>query len=76
MMHWTSVSGLRVDCPKVDEFIGALEKVCRTYGLSISHEDTQGAFIIDLFDQSNIHWLQVAGITPAVEELYKHKDKP
>lgn len=45
-------------------FFSEIEEVCKRYGLSISHEDDQGGFIIELFDEFNINWLKDASMEP------------
>ena len=42
----------------IDEVIAAYKK----HGLSISHEDTQGAFVIQKFSEANVSWLRAAHI--------------
>lgn len=46
--------------PKVEKFIDELIAVCKKHGLSLSHEDTQGAFIVEPYSDSNIQWLNDA----------------
>ena len=45
---------------KVNEFLEEIIKLCKKYKLSISHEDTQGSFIIEEYSEKNIKWLQQA----------------
>jgi hypothetical protein len=45
---------------KSGEFIEELIEVMQKHGLSLSHEDDQGAFIIEDFKDENIHWLRDA----------------
>ena len=44
------------------KFIEEIEAVCKKYNLSISHEDGQGAFVIEKFSQENLNWLKRADI--------------
>jgi hypothetical protein len=44
----------------MESFICTIEKICKMYGLSISHEDENGAFIIQEYKDSNIQWLKQA----------------
>lgn len=46
--------------PKVEKFINELTAVCKKHGFSLSHEDTQGAFIVEPYSDSNIQWLNDA----------------
>ena len=39
-----------------------IEAICKKYDLSISHEDSQGAFEIEIYKQGNIDWLKTAFI--------------
>ena len=41
-------------------FLNEIESVCAKYNLSISHEDTQGSFLIEDGDHGNIKWLKSA----------------
>lgn len=43
--------------PKVKKFINELIAVCKKHGLSLSHEDSQGTFIVEPYSDSNIEWL-------------------
>lgn len=45
---------------KVKAFLSEIEEVCKRHGLSISHEDGHGSFIIEKFDPYNISWLNDA----------------
>ena len=42
------------------EFIDDIIKVMKKHNLSISHEDSHGAFIIEKYDECNIKWLKGA----------------
>lgn len=44
----------------IDRFLGEFEELCREHGLSLAHEDTHGAFIIEKFNEENISWVKVA----------------
>lgn len=48
------------DTDKKAAFIEAIEKVCREHGLSISHEDKHGNFIIVPLDAEHMEWLKQA----------------
>lgn len=43
---------------RVELFLKDIEKVCKEHNLSISHEDSQGAFIIEEYDDYNMKWLK------------------
>ena len=40
------------------EFIEELEKICRHYKISISHEDTQGCFKLVEFNEADLLWIK------------------
>lgn len=46
--------------PEVEQFLSAIEEVCRMHGFSISHEDGHGAFIITRYDHASLVWLNQA----------------
>lgn len=41
-------------------FFQEIENICKKYDLSISHEDTHGAFVIEKYKEANIEWLEQA----------------
>ena len=45
---------------EMKEFIDDIIKVMKKHNLSISHEDSHGAFIIEKYDECNIKWLKDA----------------
>ena len=50
-----------IDTPKeMSDFFSEIEEVCRKHGLSIAHEDYQGAFQIVTYDEKNISKLKRA----------------
>ena len=60
--HWVSGEGIEVERPDVDAFIQDIFAVYERHGMSISHEDGHGAFIIEKDDLFNRGWLQNAHI--------------
>jgi hypothetical protein len=42
---------------KIDVFLAEIKTVCEKHGMSIAHEDTGGAFIINNFKMEDIEWL-------------------
>lgn len=50
----------RIDDRVIDEFLNELESLYHKYGLSLAHEDTHGAFIIQKFSESNVVWMRAA----------------
>lgn len=47
---------------KVEKFLDEIEKICKNHNMSIAHEDSHGAFIVENYDEENIKWLQSASI--------------
>lgn len=50
------------DNAKIDAFIDEITAVCKKHGLSISHEDHHGSFVIESYDDDNIQWLDNASV--------------
>jgi hypothetical protein len=42
------------------KFLAEVEKLCRKYNISISHEDQHGAFLLEEFSELNMSWLKEA----------------
>ena len=56
---WNIRTGSKEEVPeKVQQFISEIIAVSKKYGLTISHEDYEGGFIIEDYDESNIDWLK------------------
>ena len=55
---------------KEKAFVEEVVSISRKHGLSISHEDSQGAFLIEEYQDYNIEWLRSANFTP---DYLKHK---
>lgn len=41
-------------------FLSEIVDVSRRHGLSLSHEDSQGGFLVEPLDERNIDWLLLA----------------
>ena len=55
---WCPIIGAHVEMPdRMRKFLEEIDEVCRKHGLSISHEDGHGAFIVEKYNESNIDWL-------------------
>lgn len=50
----------RVENPAIDAFLEEIKEVCKKHNLSIAHEDSQGAFVIEEYDEHNLEWLLAA----------------
>ncbi len=57
MQRWNETQGTVVENKKIDAYLAEIEEVSRRHGLSISHEDGHGAFVIGAFDEGHNHWL-------------------
>ena len=51
---------------QVEIFLQEIVSVCKKHGFSISHEDTQGAFIIEEYDETYIDWLMAASVGKSI----------
>lgn len=40
------------------DFLEEIEAICRKYNISISHQDGQGAFEFDHFDEDYMQWFK------------------
>ena len=54
-----------MESAKVEAFIADILAVYVKHGMSISHEDEHGSFIIDHQDEDNEEWLKAAGVSKA-----------
>ena len=45
---------------RIKQFMKEYEELCIKHGISLSHEDCQGAFIIDEYDEDNVEWVKSA----------------
>ena len=45
---------------RIKNFMRDYEELCIKHGMSLSHEDCQGAFIIDEYDEDNVEWVKSA----------------
>lgn len=48
------------DYDKYDDFIRQYENLCIRTGITISHEDEQGSFILESFNSEDLEWLKGA----------------
>ena len=63
MKSWDNKKGDYIEAPdKLVEFFNEVDKICKKYNYSISHEDGHGAFEIEEYDKNNIDWLKSANI--------------
>ena len=58
---WDLINNKYIKIPKdMISFINDIIEVMKKHNLSISHEDSHGAFIIEKYDDYNIKWLKHA----------------
>ncbi len=71
---WDSQKGEFVDASeKMADFLNEIEETCKKYGLSISHEDGHGAFLIEEYDSNNIERLKGSHKNYDEDNPYKGK---
>ena len=66
MERWNSSAATFQEDTRIDGFIEDIINTCRKWGLSISHEDVQGAFIVEAFNEASNDWLREASIGRSV----------
>ena len=63
MENWNILSSTDEPTPEnVQSFFKEIEELYRKHNLSISHEDGNGAFIIENYDAENLTWLKDASL--------------
>ncbi len=60
--RWSTKASKEVESPEVEAFLKDIDEVSKKHGLSISHEDGHGAFIVERRDEFHIRWLNDAHI--------------
>lgn len=65
------MDGGPAETPKTDAFIQEVIEVCKQHGLSISHEDSGGAFVINEFNDDDAKWLMEARVGKGNQESSK-----
>ena len=68
MKHWFSALSCVVEV-NTDDFYNDLINLYKKYGISISHEDGHGGFILEEYDEFNIQWIKDASVTKEVVEI-------
>lgn len=59
MNNWSLIKGCYIEVPEnIIKFLNEITKIYKKYNLSLSHEDGQGSFIIENYDEYNIKWLK------------------
>ncbi|NCU28734.1 MAG: hypothetical protein EOM85_03650 [Candidatus Moranbacteria bacterium] len=63
MESFDCIKKQRIETPKkIEKFFIEYEELCRKYGISLSHEDCCGSFIVEEFSTDNISWVKDACI--------------
>ena len=60
MKRWNAAKYEHTENEKIDTFLSEVVSVCRKHGLSIGHEDSQGAFQVMPFKEEYAEWLMAA----------------
>jgi hypothetical protein len=58
--YWNKNERKHLPNAKIDAFMAEIEAVCRKHDLCISHQDFQGAFIIQKCNEDTLDWLKGA----------------
>ena len=59
MKNWSLIEHDYIETTEnIIKFLNEITKIYKKYNLSISHEDGQGSFIIEKYDEYNIKWLK------------------
>lgn len=60
---------------KIKKFFKEYEELCKKYNFSLAHEDCQGGFILEKFDEYNINWVKEAYIVEYNESFIDWKNE-
>jgi chitinase len=60
------MSDVKIENDQVAAFLAEIVALCKRYGFSLGHEDTQGAFIVERYDEDNIQWLMDAMVGKSI----------
>jgi len=71
--HWNKDTKENEENPKVDSFIDDIIRVYKKHDMSISHEDSHGAFIVTDLTNYNILWLKEAMVSGKSVNIGKPK---
>lgn len=59
MESWDINKHKNIKTPEsVIKFLNEIDNICKKYNFSISHEDSQGGFILEKYNDYNIKWLK------------------
>lgn len=60
---------------KIKSFFKEYEELCKKYDFSLAHEDCQGGFILEEFNEDNINWVKDAYIVEYDENFIDWKEE-
>lgn len=58
--RWNATTKDYGTSPKVDAFLDDIVAVCRKHNMSLGHEDSHGAFLVEDYSEENVRWLNAA----------------
>lgn len=70
MERYDCEKGEMIEKPEVDLFLEEIVEVFKKHGFSLSHEDTQGAFVVEPLNDFNIRWIMDAHCSDEVSQTY------
>lgn len=60
--RWNRRTGSYLPDSGVDAFLNDIDAVCKKHGKSISHEDSQGSFVVVAYSKLIAQWMFAAGV--------------
>lgn len=61
MEAWDLIKSKFIETPKeMEAFLNDIVEVYERHGLSLSHEDCHGAFIVEDYNERNVRWIRNA----------------
>lgn len=75
MNRWNIKLEQDTENKQADEFLSDIVSICVKHGLSLSHEDSHGAFLIEDYDEENISWIEDAAISEKCTKIVQDVKK-
>ena len=69
MKRWNEKINKRIESKEADEFLNDIIEVCKKHGLSLSHEDVGGGFLIDDYNETDTKWVKAAAISKLCRKI-------
>lgn len=60
--YWSTHDREDKECPRAFKFLEELDNLCKAHGISISHEDRQGGFILEPYAPDLSEWMSQASV--------------